>query len=267
MTSDRRHPLLLYGHRGASAERPENTLASFQRALELGVDVLELDVHRTRDGHVVVAHDASGERMAGVPALIRHAPLVEVQRWDVGYGFVTTSGHRPFVGQGHRIPTLAEVLEAFPDTRLNIDLKQSHPPMVEAVLDLLRSHRAVERVCLASWRSATIRAVRSAGFAGPTVLARNEVLALLLLPARLRRLWPVAGTTVQVPVRHGPIDFSAPWFLNRCHRLGLRVDYFTIDAADEAAQLLDLGADGLMTDDPAALGSVVNRWRERSRGE
>lgn len=260
--SSRRSTPLLYGHRGAPAERPENTLSSFERALELGVDVLELDVHQTLDGRVVVSHDGSGERMAGRPELIRECTYGEVQRWDVGYGFVDSSGARPFAGQGHRVPRLSEVLEAFPDVRLNIDLKQKAPPIVKPVLDLLEQHHALGRSCLASWHTATIRAVRARGFAGPTVLAREEVLALLALPTAVRRVWPVAGTTVQVPPRHGAIDFTARWFLNRCHALGLRVDYWTVNDPIEAQRLLALGADGLMTDDPGALRAVVRRWQQ-----
>jgi len=265
MGRHRKHPLLLYGHRGASVDRPENTLSSFRRALELGVDVLELDVHSTRDGKIVVSHDASGERMAGEVALIRESTFVEVQRWDAGFGFVDDRGGRPFVERGHRIPLLAEVLEAFPDARLNIDIKQAEPPMVAPVLDLLRKHHALDRVCLASWHTGTIRAVRACGFAGPTVLARDEALALLALPNALRRVWPVQGTTVQVPPSHGPIDFSAPWFVRRCHALGLRIDYWTINCPIQAQRLLARGADGLMTDDPAALRAVIRRWQRTSR--
>jgi len=261
MGRHRKHPLLLYGHRGASAERPENTLSSFQRALELGVDVLELDVHGTRDGKIVVSHDGSGERMAGEAALIRESTLVDVQRWDAGFGFVDDSGARPFAARGHRVPLLAEVLEAFPEVRLNIDIKQSDPPIVARVLDLLRQHRALDRVCLASWNTGTIRAVRACGFAGPTVQARDEVLALLALPNALRRVWPVHGTTVQVPPSHSLIDFTAPWFVDRCHALGLRIDYWTINCPIQAQRLLALGADGLMTDDPAALRAVIERWQ------
>jgi glycerophosphoryl diester phosphodiesterase len=199
MSSNEPQPLLLYGHRGASAERPENTLVSFERAVALGVDVLELDVHLTRDGHVVVSHDATGQRMASEPAHIRECSLAEVQRWDAGYGFVDRRGNRPFAGRGHRIPRLAEVLEAFRDVRLNIDIKQTDPPMVAPVLDLLTAQHALERTCLASLSTRTIRAVRAAGFRGPTVLARDEVLALLVLPRAAWRLVGLRGAAVQVP--------------------------------------------------------------------
>ncbi|HWQ29275.1 MAG TPA: glycerophosphodiester phosphodiesterase family protein, partial [Dehalococcoidia bacterium] len=78
----------LYAHRGAARERPENTICAFERALELGADALELDVHATRDGTLVVAHDPDGRRMAGVASVIRETSLADVQAWDVGHGFV-----------------------------------------------------------------------------------------------------------------------------------------------------------------------------------
>ena len=83
---------LLFAHRGASRELPENTLPAFRRAVEIGVDYLETDAHLTRDGQVVLAHDPSGERMAGEPCLIRDRTLGQVQRWDAGRNFVDPSG-------------------------------------------------------------------------------------------------------------------------------------------------------------------------------
>src|SRR5262245_3655931 len=105
---------IVYAHRGASLERPENTLASFQRALELGADALETDVHLTADGAVVAIHDADGARIAGVPRAIAASSLAEVRAWDAGYVFVDARGERPFVGQGHRIAMLDEILGELP---------------------------------------------------------------------------------------------------------------------------------------------------------
>ena len=119
-----------YAHRGAPAELPENTLPGFARALELGADVLETDVHMTRDGHVVVSHDPSLLRSAGVAVDLRRSTLAEVRRWDVGWGHVDAKGGRPYAGGDFRVPTLEEVLATFPDARFNVDAKQSSPPMV-----------------------------------------------------------------------------------------------------------------------------------------
>ena len=110
----RRFELRLYAHRGASGELPENTMAAFGRALDYDIDALESDVHMTRDGHVVISHDPDGARCCGVAREIRASTLAEVQSWDAGWGFTAPDGGRPFVGEGHRIPTLEEVLQGFP---------------------------------------------------------------------------------------------------------------------------------------------------------
>jgi len=265
MTSPRSPRLI--GHRGAAAERPENTMVSFERALEIGVDVLETDVHQTGDGHIVISHDATGMRAAGVDRAIAQCSLAEVQTWDAGSTFVDPEGKRSFAGRGIRIPTLAELLAAAQDVRLNLDIKPPNPGMVGPVLALLDRFGAAERVTLASFHRAVIRAVRSRGFAGQTVLCRDEVLALLALPERWLGWLGVSGERLQIPVRAGPIRLASRRFIDRCHRLGLAVDYWTVNDPIAAEVLLHRGADGVMTDDPAAIKPVFERFgRQRLPG-
>jgi glycerophosphoryl diester phosphodiesterase len=254
---------LLYAHRGATAERPENTLPSFARALELGADALELDVHLTRDGHVVVSHDPSARRMCGVDAEIRRASLDDVKGWDAGHGFLDDRGGRPFAGADVRVPTLEQVLVEFPGVPLNVDVQQWSPPMVAEVLSVIRKQRAEDRVLLASFQLRTLRAIRQR-YTGLTALSRPEVAALALAPAALLRRLPRAGDAAQVPPRVGPVVMASRGFIAKCHALGLRVDFWTIDDPAEAERLLDLGADGLMTDDPAAIAPVLARRRRRA---
>ncbi|HEX7839342.1 MAG TPA: glycerophosphodiester phosphodiesterase family protein, partial [Kofleriaceae bacterium] len=117
------HARRLYAHRGASAERPENTLSAFERAVEIGVDALEMDVHVTRDNHLIVAHDLTALRTAGAQRAWADLDLADVRRLDAGWGFVTADGTRPFAGKAIVVPTFAEVLDAFPGMRINVDLK------------------------------------------------------------------------------------------------------------------------------------------------
>ena len=247
---------LLHAHRGAASEQPENTLASFARALELGADALETDLHLTADGHVVASHDATLARMAGVPVAIRRATLDELRRCDVGWGFVDREGGRPFEGRGVRVPTLEEILDAFPGVPLNVDVKQRSPSMVGPVLDLLRRKRAEDRVLVASFDGATLRAVRAAGYPGRTGLG----------PLPALRAAPLRGAAVQVPPSARGLRLDTPGFVQKSHALGLRLDYWTINDPEEAGRLLTLGADGIMTDDPAAIAPVFKRWREAAGG-
>src|SRR5689334_10364742 len=113
------HPRRLYAHRGASAERPENTLPAFERAVECGVDALEMDVHLTSDGQFIVSHDETALRMTGARLRWNEISLADTQRLDAGWGFVDPStGARPFAGQGITIPIFEEVVQAFPDVHI-----------------------------------------------------------------------------------------------------------------------------------------------------
>lgn len=248
------HPRRLYAHRGASAERPENTLLAFDRAIEIGVNAIETDIRVTRDGHVIVVHDERASRMAGVPARWAELDLAEARQLDVGWGYLAPDGTRPYAGQGIGVPTLEEVLDAVA-LPLNIDLKED-PRAVDLTLALVRARGAEDRVTLASFQTRIAVALRRKGYAGATALSQSEVATLLALPAVLWRQLPFTGTAAQVPVRQGPLHFDRTSFIAKCHSLGLRVDFWTIDAADEAARLLALGADGIMTNDPASLRSL-----------
>src|SRR4249919_3256007 len=99
------HERRLYAHRGASAERPENTMPAFERALEIGVDVLEMDVHVTRDDRLIVAHDDTAFRTTGAAVGWHEIDLAHARRLDAGWGFVAADGSRPFAGKGICVPT------------------------------------------------------------------------------------------------------------------------------------------------------------------
>ncbi|MBK9036651.1 MAG: glycerophosphodiester phosphodiesterase [Myxococcales bacterium] len=251
------HDFRLYAHRGCPAELPENTLPAFQRAVDLGVDALELDVHLTRDGHPLVSHDPDAQRMSGRAARWTDLDLREAQALDVGHGFVAADGSRPHADRGFRAPTLDELLATFPTVRLNVDVKQWLPPMVRPLLALLRQRKAEDRVTLASFRARTLIAVRRGGYGGETALAQTEVAALLALPRRVIRALPFVGSAAQVPLRAGPVRFDRRGFIDRCHQLGLRVDFWTVDDPAEARRLIALGADGVMTDDPARMTAAL----------
>lgn len=234
-------------------------MESFQRAVDYGVDVIETDVHQTLDGHIVVSHDASGKRAANVDREIRRCSLSEVQSWDVGWGFVDGSGQRRYAGTGCRIPLLSELLSAFPDMAYNIDLKQHRPKMVEPVLRVLADHAVEERVTLASFHTSNIRLVRQSNFAGDTALSRDEVLLFLATPAAL---WPRLGIraeSIQIPPMAGPLSVSSRSYIAKCHSVGLRAEYWTINDPIDAEVLLDRGADGIMTDDPKRIAPVFKR--------
>lgn len=240
------HERRIYAHRGASAELPENTLEAFARALEVGATAIETDAHMTRDGEVILHHDASALRMAGVDATWSEVDLATARQWNVG-------ARMPALGRRFAVPTLREALAAFPNTRFNIDLKQHAPPIVKAALAVLRDASAEERVTLASFRWRTLLAVRRLGYPGETALASKEVALALALPRAILRRLPYLATAAQIPVSAGPLPVATKGFIAKCHDLGMRVDVWTVNDADQANALFALGVDGIMTDTPATL--------------
>ena len=236
--------LRLYAHRGASARAPENTLAAFEIALADGANALELDVHRTADGHFVIAHDPDGARTAGCNERIAEVGLDEVRRWSAG---------------GESIPTLTEFLQAFPDTPLSIDLKPNDPTAVEPLLEVLSAHNGEARITIASFHDRLVWHARRLGWRGRTALTRSEVAALRLAPLALARR-VIRGHAAQVPLRSGVIRLDRKAFLDRCRVLGIRADYWVVNDPDEARTLLAAGATGLMSDNPALLAPVFKEF-------
>jgi glycerophosphoryl diester phosphodiesterase len=240
--------LRLYGHRGASALVPENTLEAFEQALADGATALELDVHRTADGHIVVAHDPDGTRTAGVADRIQEHTLAEVKSWNVGAG----SGD----GSHYAMPTLAEVLEEFPDSPISVDLKPNDSTIVKSLHQLVQTHRAAKRVTVGSFHDRLVHRLRREGYRGPTALTRGEVAALRLLPLPFGRRM-VHGDAAMIPRTHGMLRLDSECFISRCRRLGLRVDYWVVNDPRAAHELLASGATGIITDNPRAIAPVM----------
>jgi len=247
----------VYAHRGASAELPENTLRAFERALALGVDALETDVHLTRDGVVVVHHDADGGRTCGVPTRLSAATASDVASWDAGFGWVLPGGARPFAGRGYRVPTLEEVIARFPGIPLNVDLKVHDPAAARRVVDVVMAAGAAATVRLTSASDRALAAIRAAGYAGPTGIGRREAIRIIASPLALLRRRPPLGGALQIPVRFRGMGLLSRALVARCHALGIRVDYWTVNAPGLARRIVALGADGVMTDDPRRVVPTV----------
>ncbi len=243
--------LRLYGHRGSSARIPENTLESFRQALTDGADALELDLQRTADGHLVVAHDPHGRRTAATGERIRDRTLEQVRRWNVGAGFETP--------ELHLMPTLDEVLEAFPGVPISVDLKPRDARSVPELLRLIAAHGAATRVLVGSFHDRLVYLARRLGYPGPTALTRGEVAAARLLPpAMSRRL--VRGQAAMIPRRGWGVGLDGYRFIRRCRRLGLRVDYWVVNDPEAARTLLARGATGIVSDDPRRIVPIMREW-------
>lgn len=245
---DQPDAVLALAHRGGAyhpeVEGLENTLLAFRHAVDLGYHYLETDVHATRDGVLFAFHDAALDRVTE-----HRGTLAELSAADVA---------RALIGGREEIPTMAALLEEFPDVRFNIDIKSE--AAVVPLADLVRATGAHDRVCVGSFsqrRIATFRRLvegRVATAAGPL-----EVALFRLLPAaRLVELAVRRGAAaLQVPYRRKGLAILTRGLVARAHALGLHVHVWTVDEPDEMHELLDLGVDGLITDRTDLLRDVL----------
>jgi glycerophosphoryl diester phosphodiesterase len=253
-----------FAHRGASKRAPENTLEAFRLAVEAKAGGLELDVHVTCDGEIVVIHDATVDRTTDGSGAVAGMTLDELRGLDAGYRFSPDGGRaHPYRGRGLRIPTLSEVYEGFPTTYLNIDIKEPQPGAEKAVLRVVRGAGAEERSLVASNDKAIVRRFRkvSGGWIS-TGASRLEITVFYLLSRlRLERLSRPAYDALQVPFEHRGILVVTGRFVEAAHSRGVRVDVWTINDPPEMRRLLDLGADVIMTDCPETLTGVLEGRR------
>lgn len=241
---------------------PENTLEAFRIAAEAGAGGLELDVHMTRDGRIVVIHDDALDRTTEGSGAVRELTLAEVQGHDAGYRFTPDGGTSyPWRGRGVRIPELGEVLRAFPDHAVNVDVKEGRPGIEAAVLREVREAGAAGRVLLVSEEHGVVRRLRElAGGRVQTGASRREIRTFYYLSRLgLEGLLSPAYSALQVPLEHRGVRLATRRFVRAAHRRGVRVDVWTINDAARMREVLDLGADSVMTDDPGLLAAVLAR--------
>lgn len=232
-----------YAHRGGSWEAPENSLAAFRRATELGrraqsVAYLETDVRPSRDGVAVLHHDARLDRTTDAVGPVRE------RTWSQLRSVQLADGSAPL--------RLEELLEELPGAHVTLDAKE--PGSVAAIADAVRRTRSSSRICVTSFspdRLGRLRAMLPGVESGahPREVAR---LRLGSTPAGLPR--PVR---VQVPPSAFGIPLVTQAFIARAHSLGLAVDVWTVNDASQMKRLLEMGVDGIMTDSPTTLFDVL----------
>ena len=241
---------LAMAHRGFSLGGLENSMAAFRAAVDLGFGHLETDVHTTADGVLVLFHDESLDRITEERGRIADLPAAAVARARIG-------GTEPIL-------RFEELVAAFPDVRLNIDVKDWNS--VATLASAIERHGLHDRVLVASFSDRRRRAVlkqlsRPAASSAGTV--SNAVFVLLgpALPDRLMALVvrrALQGVhALQVPVRYGAVPVVTPGFVRRAHRHGLQVHVWTVNEAAEMHRLLDLGVDGIVTDRADLLKAVL----------
>jgi glycerophosphoryl diester phosphodiesterase len=249
----------LFGHRGAAGVAPENTMPAFRQALVDGAGYLELDVHATRDGVVVVIHDPTLERTTNGAGVVRERTFAEIERLDAGYRF-EQEGSYPFRGRRVRVPRLEEVVEEFPEAALNIEIKQAEPAVEDAVVSLLERKGALERTLLAAEDDRIMRRIRSRAPGAATSASFGETREFFerCFTARLEGYVPEARA-LQIPERFGDVELVNPATLAAIRRFGLELHVWTVNEESAIERLLRLGVDGVMSDFPSRLVAVAKR--------
>jgi glycerophosphoryl diester phosphodiesterase len=239
-------PLVL-GHRGASAEAPENTLAAFRLAVQQGADGVELDAWRCATGEVVVFHDDDARRIAGSALRVASASLAELRRLDVG-------AHRGAAFQGERVPLLAEVLEALPGSVVNVELKAGRlgdPRLAWGVARILRERRAEERVVVSSFDHRLLAAFR---LAAPGVAA-----GVLFGPGQAGLRTSLAMALLRPAAIHPPLEAVTPERARAWLGRGWAVNVWTVDAAADVERMCALGATAVISNVPESARRAVRR--------
>jgi glycerophosphoryl diester phosphodiesterase len=262
---------LVIAHRGGRSLGPENTLYTFRRAVDLGVDVLEMDVHRTKDGHLVVLHDATLDRTTNGTGPVDRFTLAELKKLDAAYHWSPDNGKSfPLRGQGLSIPALSEVFEAFPQMHLNIEIKDAGQTELSSFCRLIHDSGMSQKVMVASFDSGALRKFRSACPGIATSAGASEVMLFYALQKmHLASVYSPAARALQVPLTYEGLQVVTKRFVEAAHARNLKVHVWTVNGVDEMQKLLQLGVDGIMTDHPRRLLEILTdheKKKEKPQG-
>ncbi len=251
--------VLNIAHRGANRLAPEETLEAYHAAREVGVDVLEMDIRRTRDGVLVLMHDGSVDRTTNGTGRVDEMTLSEIRALDAGYNFTVDGGAEyPFRGDGVTVPTLIEIFETFPDDYMIIEIKGSDPTVSADYAALLREYDRFQSVITAAFDESVLAAFRDVAPGALTSLAQNEVIAFFGLNAEGEASYTPPGEFLHVPPDFQGIEVMTPDFVAKANRFGLPIHVFGTGNDEDVMQaLIDVGARGLMVDDVELARDVI----------
>lgn len=251
---------LVFAHRGGRGIAPENTLAAFQKSFDLGVDVLELDIHATKDGELVVMHDNTVDRTTDGNGLIADKKLAEIKNLDAGFEWTNDGGKTfPFRDKNIKVPTLREIFEKFPETVINIEPKYDKPSPVKPLCDLIKEFKRTNKVIVGSFNDAILEDFRTNCTGVATSASPSEASGFLArYEVGLDDNYTPKMQALQVPPRFGKLEIVTEKYVKAAHEKNLEVHVWTINEIEEMKYLIDIGVDGIMTDYPDRLLDLLN---------
>ena len=247
-------------HRGGSHLRPENTLAAFDHAVELGCDAVECDVHLSADGEPVVIHDPTLDRTTDRTGAVGALTADELSRVDAGYRFGAADGF-PWRGEGCGVPRLAELLGRHRTLPVVIEIKGDRPEVAERVLAVIRDAGAESRVIVAGFSQVVIDVIRRLAPEVPTSASQDEVAASIRAASAGQPVVRGAFRLFQAPIRYnGQRAFDAAFVLG-ARAAALPVQVWVVDDPGEMRELLGWGVTGIISDRPDVAVAVAGVGR------
>jgi len=250
------HTPLVFAHQGGENIRPSNTMEAFRHAVELGADVLDTDMHLTKDGVLILMHDQTVDRTTDGTGAIRDLTLAEIKRLDAGYDFSTDDGQTfPYRGRGLAVPTLEELFKAYPDKRFGIEIKQTEPvETAKRFCALIRQYQMQNSVLVSSFRQENMNEFRKQCPEVATSATEEEVRPFFFASLLgMTRAFTPNFNSLQVPEEAAGFQILTPQFVAAAHERGLPVQPWTINEETDLKRILALGVDGINTDDPDRL--------------
>ena len=256
---------LVIAHRGGLDHAPENTLEAFSHARTIGVDILEYDVFITADGELVAIHDETVDRTTDGTGRVNEMTLEEIQSLDAGYHFQNESGEHEYRNTGVYIPTVEEVFQEFSNVRQLIELKATNDPeryeeMIQEMWRLIEEYDMHDTVLIASFdHEINLRFNEVADGSVAIGAGEQETRQFVTLhKAFLNLVYQPTADAFQLPVEQEGFNL-ADWKLIRgAENRGMDVYYWTINDETTMRDLIDLGAHGIITDDPELLIDILN---------
>ncbi|WP_246187630.1 glycerophosphodiester phosphodiesterase [Ornithinibacillus caprae] len=257
---------LVIAHQGGEHLAPSSTLEAFRNAADLGVDVIEFDVHITKDGHLVAIHDPTVDRTTNGEGIVNDMTLAEVQSLDAATYFTDINGENRYHDQDVYIPTVEEIFDEIPNMRWNIEIKDSnypelYLPIAEKLWSLIQQYDLEEHVLIASFDQEIMDMVKEISNEEALVSGgRKEVTKFVAFHKFLLNglYWPTVEA-VQIPTQEGSFDLMDPKLIKGAERIGLDVHYWTINEQNLMTDLIELGADGIITDRPDLLIDLLEK--------
>ncbi|PLR65834.1 glycerophosphodiester phosphodiesterase [Bacillus sp. UMB0893] len=253
---------LIIAHQGGDGMAPGNTLAAFSLSEKLGVDMLEMDVHLSKDEEVVVIHDATVDRTTNGTGEVKDMTLAQLKQLDAGFQFVGPDGSRPYRNKGVTIPTMDEIFTAFPGYPMTIELKTDETLLADKMAYLIKKHNMTDKVIIASFHDEALNYFIKATdgqvpVSSPSKATRNFVLSHKLF---LDRLIPMNKyTAMQIPMQASGLNLTTERIIKSLHDRNISVQYWTINDEDSVRRLVEIGADGIMTDHPNIVKKVLDQ--------